>query len=220
VKGSAIPYTAGEMAWLEDNRMMVISDYHAAFCACFGRTDASLKNLHALRKRKGWRTGRTGCFEPGQVPVNKGKPCAPGKGGRHPNAQRTQFAKGGRTGKAAMLYKPIGTERLTKDGYLQRKMHDGLPMQSRWQLVQRVEWEAVNGPIPAGHALKCLDGDRLNTDPANWEPVPRGVLALLNEGRHRKRLAYDAAAPELKPTVMLVAKLHHGVLHARKRATA
>jgi HNH endonuclease len=215
MKGRAIPYNSEEMAWLEENRAMVISDYHRTFCDKFGRTDASLVNLHSLRKRKGWATGRTGRFVKGATPLNKGVPCAPGTGGRHPRSQATQFAKGSRSGRADQLYKPIGTERLTKDGYRQRKMHDGLPMQSRWQLVQRVEWEAVNGPIPKGYALKCLNGDKLDTRPSNWTPVPRGVLALLNEGRHRTQIAYDAAPAELKPTVMAIAELKHAARAAR-----
>ena len=90
MKGHPIRYSAEEWTWLEANRAMVISDYHRAFCEAFGRADVSAVNLHSLRKRKGWRTGRTGCFVKGQEPVNKGKPCAPGTGGRHPNAQRTQ----------------------------------------------------------------------------------------------------------------------------------
>ncbi|QPQ55565.1 HNH endonuclease [Allosphingosinicella flava] len=214
MKGRAIPYSAEEMAWLEENRLMVISDYTVAFNARFGR-NIDAKNLHALRKRKGWKTGRTGCFAKGQEPHNKGKPCAPGKGGRHPNARKTQFRKGNRTGRANLNYQPIGTERITEDGYRERKIHDGLPMQSRWQLVQRIEWEKANGPIPEGYALKCLNGDKFNTDPSNWEPIHRGVLARLNGGRFRKTIPYDAAAPELKPTIMALAKLKHAARRAR-----
>lgn len=58
MKGRRISYSAAEMAWLEENRMMVISDYHRAFSARFGRPDISQDNLHALRKRKGWKVGR------------------------------------------------------------------------------------------------------------------------------------------------------------------
>ncbi len=216
MKGRAIPYSADEMAWLEENRLMAISDYHAAFVARFGRHDVSQVNLHSLRKRKSWRTGRTGCFSAGQTSWNKGKPCPPGMGGRHPNSRRTQFQKGQRTGIAQKHYKPIGYERLTEDGYLERKVNDDLPFKDRWQLVQRIEWEAANGPIPAGHALKCLDGDKLNTDPSNWEPIPRGVLARLNGGRHKRRLAFDAAEPEVKPILMAMAKLEHRASEARK----
>lgn len=207
MKGHAIPYTAAEMAWLESNRLLPISDYHAGFVAAFERADVTAVNLHSLRKRKGWKTGRTGCFEKGQTPVNKGIPCAPGKGGRHPNAQRTQFMKGERRGVAVKLWKPIGTERLSKEGYLERKIHDGLPLQSRWRAVHLVEWEAVNGAIPDGHCLKCLDGNKQNTTTSNWELIPRAMLPHLNGGRHQNRLAYDHAHPDVKPALMAVAKI-------------
>lgn len=214
MKGFPIRYSAEEMAWLEANRLLVISDYARAFCATFGR-EVAAKNLHALRKRKGWKTGRTGCFEKGDAPHNKGKPCEPGRGGRHPNARKTQFRKGhGRSGIAATVYKPIGTERFSKNGYLERKIHDGMPLQSRWRSVHLIEWEAINGPMPKGMALKCLDGDRLNTAPSNWELIPRALLPRLN-GRFGR--GYDEAPAELKPTILAVAKLEH---RARKAKAA
>jgi hypothetical protein len=206
MKGHPIRYTADEMAWLEANRLLPIAVYHLDFIDTFGRDDVAAANLHSLRKRMGWKTGRTGCFEKGQAAHNKGKPCPPGKGGRHPNARKTQFKKGGRTGKANLVYKPIGTERITKDGYRERKVHDGLPMQSRWQQVHRIEWEAIKGPIPAGYCLKCLGHDKANCDPSNWELVPRALLPRLN-GRFGRD--YDTASPELKPTIMAIARLEH-----------
>ncbi|MXP42960.1 HNH endonuclease signature motif containing protein [Allopontixanthobacter sediminis] len=215
MKGRAIRYSSEEMAWLEKNRAMVISAYHAAFIAKFPRDDVSLINLHSLRKRKGWKTGRTGHFEAGKAPMNKGKKCAPGTGGLHPNARKTQFKKGERTGIAQKNYKPVGYERISIDGYRERKVNDDLPFKDRWQLVQRIEWEAANGPIPDGYALKCLDGNRLNCAPSNWEPVKRSVLARLNGGRWRKTLAYDDAPAELKPLVMATAKLKDRIQEVR-----
>lgn len=219
MKGRSIPYSDAEMAWLEANRLLPISDYAAGFCAIFGRHDVTAAHLHALRKRKGWKTGRTGCFAKGQEPTNKGKPCPPGVGGRHPNARRTQFTAGERRGVAVKLYKPIGTERLSKEGYRQRKIHDGMPLQSRWRAVHLIEWEAVNGPVPKGHCLKCLDGDVLNTTPANWKLIPRAMLpALAGGNRYRKRLAYDDAASELKPTLLAMAEVEHRARSLRRPA--
>ena len=215
MKGRAIVYSDEEMAWLEANRLLPISEYYARYLERFGRKDVSKVNVQSLRKRKGWKTGRTGRFVKGQTPINKGKKCAPGVGGRHPNARRTQFKKGERTGIAEKHYKPIGYERITQDGYRERKINDGPVFKDRWQLVQRIEWEKANGPIPEGYALKCLDGDRLNCDPSNWEAIPRGVLARLNGGRMRKTLPYDSAPDELKPLVMASAKLKHAI-HTRK----
>ena len=206
MKGHWITYSAEERAWLRDNCTLPINEYHRAFVETFGR-DIAAVNLNALRKRSGWRTGRTGQIEKGATPHNKGKPCAPGTGGRHPNAQRTQFKPGVRRGVASKLYKPVGTERLCKNGYRERKIHDGMP-QSRWRAVHLIEWEAVNGPIPNGHCLKSLDGDRLNVDPANWVAVPRALLPRLNSRFGR---GYDEAPAELKPVIMAVTKLEHRI---------
>ncbi|MDE1914688.1 MAG: HNH endonuclease [Sphingomonadales bacterium] len=214
-KGKWIAYSAAEMAWLEENRLLPIADYHAQFVLAFARTDVSAKNLHSLRKRNGWRTGRTGCFEKGQTPLNKGKRCEEGKGGRHPNARASHFRKGERRGVAVRLYKPVGTERLSKNGYLERKVNDDLLLQKRWRAVHLIRWEDVHGPIPKGHALKCL-GDKANTDPSNWTLVPRSMLPRLAGGRMKQHLPFDSAPDELKPTVMLLAKVDDAARRARR----
>jgi hypothetical protein len=84
-------YSEAELAWLRDNVGMETKPYHRSFCDLFKRTDVTIEKLIGLRKRMGWRTGRTGRFEQGQVLQNKGKKCPPGVGGRHPNARKTQF---------------------------------------------------------------------------------------------------------------------------------
>ncbi len=210
-KGMRIPYSKAEMQWLSDNRTMVICEYHAAFCAEFGRTDVTAGQLHSLRKRKGWKTGRSGRFKKGAIAHNKGKRCVPGTGGLHPNAVRRHFRKGSRSGKALAIYKPIGTERLNKEGYRERKVHDGLPMQSRWRTVQHINWEAEHGPVPKGMVLKCVDGDKLNTDPSNWMLVPRALMPRLNGGPHKSLIAFDDAPDDLKPVILAVAKLDHRI---------
>lgn len=220
MKGRALKYSDAEMAWLEANRALVISEYATAFNAEFGR-DVSAQNLHALRKRRGWKTGRTGCFVKGQEPANKGVPCAPGTGANHPNAVATRFKKGNRSGRANDNYQPIGTERLSQDGYREIKIHDGMPLQSRWRLVHLVEWEKINGSIPKGQCLKCLDGDRANVDPSNWQMIPRALLpALIGGNRYRDRLPYDEAAPELKPVLLTMAKVEHQARSLRRKTAA
>lgn len=220
MKGHPIPYSVEELAWIEERHTWPRETLCEVFVLLFDRPDVTVGLLNALCKRKGWFTGRTGRFEQGREPGNKGKRCPEGVGGRHPNARKTQFQPGVRRGVAVRLYKPVGTERISKDGYRERKIHDGMPLQSRWRAVHLIEWEALNGPLPEGYCLKCLGDDRLNTDPANWEAIPRALLPRLNGGRHKTKPVYDEVAPELRPSVLAVAKVEHRARELRRKAAA
>ena len=211
-----VAWSDEEIAFVEANQTLSRKALHAALVQRFGRHDISEENIKTLAYWRGFRTGRTGTFEKGSTPVNKGKKCPPGVGGRSAAARRTQFPKGHRGGKAAEVYQPIGIE-VVRQGYLFRKVNDDTSLPRRWKSVHSIRWEEANGPVPEGHALKCLDGDRMNTDPSNWEAVHRGVISRLNRGRMRKTLAYDDAPAELKPLVLASAKLKHGVSQARRR---
>lgn len=211
MKGRAIDYLPEELAWIEARKDWPRAILHSGFCFRFGRRDVSKGALNALCKRNGWKTGRSGCFQPGLVPHNKGKPMPPETRAK---VAPTMFKPGSRHGEADRRYKPIGTVRVT-NGYLKQKVHDGMPPQSRWRLVHVIRWEAEHGPVPPGMALKCLDGNRQNTDPENWEAIPRGMLPRLAGGRWN-RLPYDSAPDELKPTIMAIAKLDHAARAAAK----
>jgi hypothetical protein len=209
MKGTRIEYSDAELFWIADNATRPRREAHAEFVYVWDRPDVSLTNFNSLCKRKGWFTGRTGCFEKGQVPQNKGK-----KMPFHPNSAKTQFKKGGRSGRAQALYKPIGTERMTKDGYVERKIHDGLPLQSRWRAVHLIRWEERHGPVPEDHCLKCLDSNKANTDPDNWMAIPRTLLPRLNS--RWKPLRYEEAEPELKPFLLAVARLEQAASEKKK----
>lgn len=209
MKGRAIPYSEAELAWLKERATLPRRELHEWFCVQFERKDVSLTNLKALMKRKGWMTGRTGCFPVGHVPQNKGQ-----KMPFNENSAKTQFKKGHRGGRALERYKPIGTERLSKEGYIERKIHDGMPLQSRWRAVHLIRWEEANGPVPDGHCLKCIDGDKANTAPSNWLAIPRALLPRLN-GRWTD-LKYDDAEPEIKPYILAAARLQHAARQAKK----
>lgn len=216
MRGQRINYSTAEMAWLEEHRTLVISDYHEAFQLTFARPEITAQNLHSLRKRKGWKTGRTGQFEKGQEPPNKGKQCPPGAGGRHPNAIRTQFRKG----QEPHNTKHLGHERINVDGYVEISVAETNPHTGygRRYVHKHVHlWELANGPVPEGHCLKALDGDRTNTDPSNWEAIPRGVLPRLNGGRATRVMAYDTAPAELKPTLLALAKVEQKASEVQRR---
>lgn len=213
-KGHRIHYSEPELTWIKRSRALPRKEAHRLFCAKFQRHDVTLTHFNALCKRKGWLTGRTGRIEKGAKSWNTGMKTPPGKGGNHPNARKTQFKPGTRQGVATKLYKPIGTERASKDGYLERKIHDGMPLQSRWRAVHLIRWEEVNGPVPKGMCLKCLDGDHRNTEPDNWTAIPRGALPFLNGHRGHN---YNEVPDELKPAVLTLARLKHAKSKAAKR---
>jgi hypothetical protein len=209
MKGKPIAYTPKQLAFIKRHSKLPRRELCIAFIRRFpNRKKVSVENLKRLCERKGWLNGNNGHFPKGHVPANKGK-----KMPYNANSARTQFKKGCRVGRANHVYKPVGSTRYSKEGYLERKVHDGLPMQSRWRAVHLINWEAKNGTIPEGHCLKCL-GDKSNTDPSNWELVSRAMLPRLSNRWGRN---YDGAPAELKPTMMAVAKLEHQLDKAESR---
>lgn len=207
IRRAPIPYSDKELAWIKANCVMTRIELTAAFIKKFDRPDVIIDNIKALCSRKKWASGRDGCFQPGDEPANKGK-----KMPYNANSAKTQFKKGSLSGRAKEVRKEIGTERITIDGYIERKIHNNLPMQSRWRAVHLLRWEEKNGPLPKGSCLKCIDGNRSNTDPSNWELISRGALPYLS-GRWDGR-KYDTALAEVKPALMTLAKLRH----AKKQA--
>lgn len=209
-RGRHTRFSATEIDWLRDNCTMPIRKYHATFCATFERTDITAQSLHGLRKRKQWKTGRTGQFSKGAVPWSKGK-----KLGNNPGSARTQF----RAGELPHNVKYAGHERVSSQGYVEISIDETNPhtgFARRYVQKHRWLWEAKHGPVPDGMCLKCL-GEKTNADPANWALVPRGLLPRLN-GRHGR--SYDDAPDELKPTIMAVAKLEHQIREKQKRRSS
>jgi hypothetical protein len=141
------------------------------------KSPAYLASPAACRLRRGDHVGARFRFQKGHVPANKGL-RRPGWGpGR---MKLTQFRKGERRGVAVRLYKPIGAERVSKDGYLERKVNDGLPLQRRWRAVHLVVWEAAHGPVPRGHAVVFKNGDKRDIRLDNLECITRRELMARN----------------------------------------
>jgi hypothetical protein len=203
MKGRAIAYSAEELDWIKANCTVARKEAHALFQKTFDRRDVSLTNFNALCKRKGWLTGRTGRFDPGQIPANKGK-----KMPFNPNSARTQFKKGDKPHNT----KGAGHEMICpKDGYVylivaERNPHTG--GDTRRVLKHKWLWEQANGPVPEGMCLKCLDGDRTNTDLKNWELIPRALLPRL-DGRFGR--GYKNAPDEVRPTLLATARLEQTI---------
>lgn len=126
-------------------------------------------------------------FQKGHTTWNKG---VPGSTGTHPNCLRNHFKAGNRP----HTWLPIGSHRLTKDGYLQRKCTDtGYPPKD-WVHVHRLVWEAAHGPVPDGYAVCFLSGqftaDAAKLTADRLECIPRAELMRRNSlHRMPKQLA-------------------------------
>lgn len=202
-KGTWITYSAEELAWIKAHRVWPRAKAHAKFIKKFGRPEVTADNIKSLCSRKKWKTGRDGRIPKGNVPVNKGKKCAPGVGANHPNAVRTRFKKGGLPANT----KYLGHERINVDGYVEISIAEKNPHTGfgrRYVHKHRYLWEQKNGAIPEGHFLKCLDGNRQNTDLSNWKCMPRSAQPFLNGHRGYD---YEAMPEELKPAVLALAEV-------------
>lgn len=209
--------------WTDSERDQLRTAYPTTDCRdialLLGRTERSVysqANLMGLRKEEGHaaKAGRIGAqhpsaiatrFRPGIKSWNAGKHYQPG--GR---STETRFKPGNRSGRAIDLHKPIGTERVSKDGYLERKINDDMPLHKRWRAVHLIEWEAMNGPLPAGHALIFRDGNKQNTTLDNLELVSRADLMRRNT-RHN-------LPPELNELIGLRAALVRKINNRTKEA--
>jgi len=96
-------------------------------------------------------------FQPGAPSWSKG---TKGRVGVQEGCRATQFKKGEMTGAAQHNYVPVGSLRVSKDGYLERKVTDDptLYPARRWVPVARLVWEAAHGPISRGHIVTYRPG--------------------------------------------------------------
>lgn len=136
--------------------------YHKAAGMGLKKTEAYMASPAACRLRRGEHVGKEFWFPKGHVPANKGVKgvCAPG-------CIPTQFKKGSKPGN----WKPIGSERLSKEGYLQRKLTDtGYPPRD-WVPVHHIVWREAGREIPEGFRLTFKDGNKTNIVVDNLELV-------------------------------------------------
>ena len=136
-------------------------------------TATKVKNCVANKKIK---TGRTGFFVKGHIPLNKGKRMSDEV---REKCKSSWFKKNHRPHNEH----PVGTQIFSHDGYLMQKVSDDLhiPKKQRWKPVHHIVWEQVNGPVPPGHIVIFLDGNRQNFSIDNLKLISRKTNAGLNQ---------------------------------------
>lgn len=183
-KGTDIPYSAEEREFLSANRTMPRRDLTAAFNGRFGRS-VSVNNISAICKRNGWATGRSGRFEKGGIPFNKGT-----KGLMKSN--KTSF----RNGQMPHNTVAVGTAVVTK-GWVKVKVAEP----DVWRNQSELVWEAAGRTLEKDFLLIHLDGDFTNNALENLYPVRRADLLKLN------RKGFAAAPHEVRMSMVAAARL-------------
>jgi hypothetical protein len=160
--------------------------------------ELGLNQITAFIKNNKLSSGIDCTFKPGNIPFNKGEK---GVGGWEP----TQFKKGNRP----LNYRPIGSERVNVDGYVEIKVADP----GTWRPKHTVVWEEMHGPVSKGCCLLFLDSDRLNVSLDNLQAITRGQLARLNQNN----LISDDA--ELTKTGIILADVYQKIGERKKDKT-
>lgn len=160
----------------------------------------TLSKVKGSIKRYGLNTGRKGCFPKGHVPQNKGKKMPLDV---YEKCKGTMFKKGN----IPPNHRPVGSERLSKDGYVEIKIAEP----NKWQLKHRYIWEQVNGEIPAGHIVVFRDNDRTNVVMSNLMLITRKDNAIINH------MGLSGTIDETKDLAVSYAKLVSAVRQKKKR---
>lgn len=133
----------------------------------------------------------------GNRPWNAGRP---GSTGTQEGCRATQFKKG-RPASEARNYVPIGTLRLSKDGYLERKVTDDPAVypSRRWVALHRLVWEAANGPVPDG----CIVVFRPGAKTTDAEAVTVDRVECITRRENMLRNTYHRYGPEIAKVIQL-----------------
>lgn len=173
-------------------------------------TEGQIGNAKA---RFGVKSGTDGGrFRRGIEPANKGKTWDEmGISEESKERMRSSQFKPGEVHVAPSRERPVGYERVDKDGFTWVKVRDsrvdGLQRKraghfnENYRMKHHVVYEQAHGPIPEGCNVVFADRDKTNFDPSNLVAVPRGLWSTIT----RKRIEYWDA--ESLRTAMLVAKV-------------
>lgn len=185
VKRVIVPYCEEELAFIKANCKMPRRELTEVFNREFGR-QVKVEHIKELCKRKGWATGRTGCFEKGHVPWSKGT-----KGVLKGNAGC--FKKGNRPHNKAA----IGDEVMDK-GWVRVKVAEP----NVWRNKSHLVWEqSGREPLKKGQFLVHIDGDFTNNEIENLMMVTRADLLKINRKKFRE------LPSEVVPSLVLAARL-------------
>jgi hypothetical protein len=165
-------YTTIEIEWLREMyQTYEVPELTKRFNRKF-KCHVTKKAIGSTLKRNHITCDRTGQFQKGQSPINKGKtwdeymsPQGQAK------SRRTTYKKGN----IPKNHREIGSLVMRSDGYIYEKIKEPNNCRPKHHLV----WEEAHGPIKDDHVIVFLNGDHWNYDISNLAMVPRRVHATM-----------------------------------------
>lgn len=141
-----------------------------AFLLSIG-VELTLDQVKSYLDRRRIKLGVYGYFQKGHVPANKGKKMPPEV---YEKCKATMFRVGG----IPPTWKPVGSERISVDGYIEIKVAEP----NKWKIKARYLWEQATGEkLSRNDSIIYLDGNKQNLDLANLAKVGRADLARMNQ---------------------------------------
>ena len=170
-------------------------------CSVYSKAgDLGLKK--SSKYMKSWHSGRLNVvnnsngsrFEPGNKPHNAGVKGWSAGG----NCKKTQFKPGSRPHN----YLPVGSERISKDGILQRKVTDTGKVRD-WVSVRVLLWREQYGDITKGSLVVFKSGSNRDIRIENLE--------LITRAENMRRNSIHQYPKELRRVIRLAGKLKRKV---------
>lgn len=173
-----IKYTKEQKEFLIENNYMKSSQELADLFEKEFNIKLTRAQIKSFRGNNKLDSGLTGRFEKGHKTFNKGKKWDEYMSKQsQKSCRKTTFKKGNRP----RNYRPVGSERITVDGFIEIKVADP----NKWDLKSRVIYQEKYGKIPKGYKIIYLDGNRLNLDINNLRAVSYEEELIMNTKGYR-----------------------------------
>lgn len=162
------------------------------------RLNITAKKIRCYKSNHRITSGCDTKFKKSNKPWNKGKQC-PSRG----NTILTQFKKGN----IPWNHRPIGSERVSVDGYIEIKVAEP----NKWKLKHRVVWEEANGPLQKGQKIVFLNKNKQDLRLENLEVVDDNTMLRLNQ---KKRLSNNQ---DISRVAVNITKLENKIIEKEKK---
>lgn len=139
--------------------------------------ELKVSQIKSCKQNHNIKSGIDSRFQKGIIPANKGK-----KGSMSPDQYKRCAATMFKKGNIPSNRRPIGSERIDKNGYIIIKIRDG-HKNKNWISKHRYLYEQAYGKVPKGHKVIFADGNNRNFNLENLILVSNAEELIMNQRR-------------------------------------